>query len=139
MGVKPVALDYEKPRRRLWRERVLPPLVFAGTVCNLMIFAVNACRGGGWFSIAMLPVSAWTCAWAAWTAFKRQRQRPRPGSPYAAPRRGDASDPSQHDERGIARSADERSMRALSIRQPFAELILMGVKRIEYRSWATRL
>src|SRR5688572_29274584 len=38
-------------------------------------------------------------------------------------------------------------MRALSIRQPFAELIpstdsgqaLLGVKRIEYRSWATRL
>ena len=30
-------------------------------------------------------------------------------------------------------------MRALSIRQPFAELILRGVKTIEYRSRATRL
>jgi hypothetical protein len=30
-------------------------------------------------------------------------------------------------------------MRALSIRQPYAELILRGVKRIEYRSRATRI
>jgi len=30
-------------------------------------------------------------------------------------------------------------MRALSIRQPFAELILRGVKRIEYRSRPTRI
>ena len=30
-------------------------------------------------------------------------------------------------------------MRALSIRQPYAELILRGNKRIEYRSRATRI
>jgi len=30
-------------------------------------------------------------------------------------------------------------MRALSVRQPFAELILRGVKRIEYRSRPTRI
>jgi len=30
-------------------------------------------------------------------------------------------------------------MRALSIRQPYAELILRGIKRIEYRSRATQL
>jgi hypothetical protein len=30
-------------------------------------------------------------------------------------------------------------MRALSIRQPFAELILRGIKRIEYRSQPTRI
>jgi predicted transcriptional regulator len=30
-------------------------------------------------------------------------------------------------------------MRALSIRQPYAELILRGVKTIEYRSWPTRI
>ena len=29
-------------------------------------------------------------------------------------------------------------MRALSIRQPYAELILRGVKTVEYRSFATR-
>ncbi len=34
---------------------------------------------------------------------------------------------------------DSRSMLALSIRQPYAELILRGVKRIEYRSRATRI
>src|SRR5687768_18607703 len=32
-----------------------------------------------------------------------------------------------------------RGMRALSIRQPWAELILRGVKKIEYRSRPTRL
>jgi predicted transcriptional regulator len=30
-------------------------------------------------------------------------------------------------------------MRALSIRQPFAELILRGIKTIEYRSRPTRI
>ena len=30
-------------------------------------------------------------------------------------------------------------MRALSIRQPFAELILRGTKRIEYRTRPTRI
>ena len=30
-------------------------------------------------------------------------------------------------------------MRALSIRQPYAELILRGIKRIEYRSRPTRI
>ena len=30
-------------------------------------------------------------------------------------------------------------MRALSIRQPFAELILRGIKTVEYRSRATRM
>ena len=34
--------------------------------------------------------------------------------------------------------ADEQTMRALSIRQPWAELILRGVKTVEYRSRATR-
>lgn len=36
-------------------------------------------------------------------------------------------------------SADEISMRALSIRQPFAELILRGIKRSECRSRPTRM
>ena len=31
-------------------------------------------------------------------------------------------------------SPDAKSMRALSIRQPYAELILRGIKKIEYRS-----
>ncbi len=35
--------------------------------------------------------------------------------------------------------ADKRDMRALSIRQPYAELILRGVKTIEYRSRPTRI
>lgn len=30
-------------------------------------------------------------------------------------------------------------MRALSIRQPFAELILRGIKTVEYRSRPTRI
>ncbi|HEX3357004.1 MAG TPA: ASCH domain-containing protein, partial [Tepidisphaeraceae bacterium] len=30
-------------------------------------------------------------------------------------------------------------MRALSIRQPFAELILRGIKTVEYRSRSTRI
>ena len=30
-------------------------------------------------------------------------------------------------------------MRALSIRQPYAELILRGIKRVEYRSRATKI
>jgi hypothetical protein len=34
---------------------------------------------------------------------------------------------------------DEQTMRALSIRQPFAELILRGMKTIEYRSRPTRI
>jgi len=34
---------------------------------------------------------------------------------------------------------DREPTRALSIRQPFAELILRGVKKIEYRSVATNL
>src|SRR5438128_3226670 len=33
----------------------------------------------------------------------------------------------------------ETCMRALSIRQPFAELILRGIKTIEYRSRATKI
>src|SRR5437870_4417151 len=36
-------------------------------------------------------------------------------------------------------SSDELSMLALSIRQPFAELILRGVKTAELRSRATRI
>jgi hypothetical protein len=36
-------------------------------------------------------------------------------------------------------AADEQAMRALSIRQPWAELILRGVKTIEYRSRPTRI
>src|SRR5688572_21152433 len=36
-------------------------------------------------------------------------------------------------------SADEGFMRALSIRQPWAELILRGIKTIEYRSRPTRI
>ena len=32
-----------------------------------------------------------------------------------------------------------RLMRALSIRQPFAELILRGTKTVEYRTFATRI
>jgi hypothetical protein len=35
--------------------------------------------------------------------------------------------------------ADDMDMRALSIRQPFAELILRGLKTIEYRSRPTRI
>ncbi len=35
--------------------------------------------------------------------------------------------------------ADAFSMRALSIRQPYAELILRGIKTIEYRSRRTRI
>src|SRR5205823_13366640 len=37
------------------------------------------------------------------------------------------------------RLSDEGVMRALSIRQPFAELILRGIKTIEYRSRPTRI
>ena len=36
-------------------------------------------------------------------------------------------------------AADNGGMRALSIRQPYAELILRGIKRIEYRSRPTRI
>ncbi len=35
--------------------------------------------------------------------------------------------------------ADAREMRALSIRQPYAEQILRGVKKIEYRSRAPKI
>ena len=35
--------------------------------------------------------------------------------------------------------ADARAMRALSIRQPYTELILRGLKTVEYRTWPTRL
>jgi hypothetical protein len=35
--------------------------------------------------------------------------------------------------------ADEYDMRALSIRQPWAELILRGIKTVEYRSRPTRI
>src|SRR5690349_1665595 len=35
--------------------------------------------------------------------------------------------------------ADKGFMRALSIRQPFAELILRGIKTIEYRSRPTKI
>ena len=35
--------------------------------------------------------------------------------------------------------ADAWTMRALSIRQPYAELILRGIKTIEYRSRRTRI
>ncbi|MCH8824803.1 MAG: ASCH domain-containing protein [Planctomycetes bacterium] len=38
----------------------------------------------------------------------------------------------------ILDSADGQSIRALSIRQPYAELILRGIKTIEYRSRPTR-
>ena len=37
------------------------------------------------------------------------------------------------------RFSDERSMRALSIRQPFAELILRGIKTSEFTSRSTRI
>ena len=30
-------------------------------------------------------------------------------------------------------------MRALSIRQPYAELILRGIKTLEYRNWETSI
>jgi len=40
---------------------------------------------------------------------------------------------------GAANNPDEQSMRALSIRQPYAELILRGEKTIEYRSRPTRI
>jgi hypothetical protein len=36
-------------------------------------------------------------------------------------------------------SADEVRMRALSIRQPYAESILRGIKPIEFRSCPTRI
>ena len=35
--------------------------------------------------------------------------------------------------------SDESFMLALSIRQPFAELILRGIKTVEYRSRATKI
>src|SRR4051812_3124884 len=35
--------------------------------------------------------------------------------------------------------ADSKDMLALSIRQPYAELIMRGIKRIEYRSRPTRI
>jgi len=35
--------------------------------------------------------------------------------------------------------ADEVDMRALSIRQPYAELILRGIKPIEFRSRPTKI
>jgi predicted transcriptional regulator len=35
--------------------------------------------------------------------------------------------------------ADKSAMRALSIRQPYAELILRGIKPIEFRSRPTRI
>lgn len=38
-----------------------------------------------------------------------------------------------------AECADAVYMLALSIRQPFAELILRGIKRIESRNWPTKL
>jgi ASCH domain len=37
------------------------------------------------------------------------------------------------------RYSDDTFMRALSIRQPFAELILRGIKTVEYRSRPTRI
>src|SRR6476660_5519374 len=37
------------------------------------------------------------------------------------------------------RIADKRSVRALSIRQPYAELILRGIKTVEYRTQPTRI
>src|SRR3954471_21432806 len=48
------------------------------------------------------------------------------------------------DERGSDRCSPEglhhnACMRALSIRQPFAELILRGIKKVEYRSRRTRI
>lgn len=42
----------------------------------------------------------------------------------------------------IVQYADQRGVapvRALSIRQPYAELILRGIKRVEYRAHATKL
>jgi hypothetical protein len=41
--------------------------------------------------------------------------------------------------RAGADSADIQHMRALSIRQPYAELILRGIKTVEYRSRATSI
>jgi hypothetical protein len=41
--------------------------------------------------------------------------------------------------KACANSVDETGMRALSIRQPYAELILRGEKTIEYRSRPTRI
>jgi hypothetical protein len=38
-----------------------------------------------------------------------------------------------------AGKADKSAMRALSIRQPYAELILRGIKPIEFRSRPTRI
>jgi hypothetical protein len=38
-----------------------------------------------------------------------------------------------------AAQADGKGMRALSIRQPYAELILRGIKPIEFRSRHTRI
>ena len=37
------------------------------------------------------------------------------------------------------RSGKPKKLRALSIRQPFAEMIMTGEKDIEYRSWPVRL
>jgi predicted transcriptional regulator len=66
-----------------------------------------------------------------------------PPNPQAgSPRRTDASGVfagiirfTNHD----AENADLYCMRALSIRQPFAELILRGVKTVEYRTRPTRI
>ncbi len=41
--------------------------------------------------------------------------------------------------KGLGDPADALPMRALSIRQPYAELILRGIKTIEYRSRRTRI
>ena len=38
-----------------------------------------------------------------------------------------------------AEVSDEKAMRALSIRQPYAELILRGIKTVELRSRSTRI
>ena len=40
---------------------------------------------------------------------------------------------------GAANNADDQPTRALSIRQPYAELILRGEKTIEYRTRPTRI
>jgi hypothetical protein len=39
----------------------------------------------------------------------------------------------------VANRSDDEYMRALSIRQPYAELILRGIKTIEFRSRPTRI
>ena len=41
--------------------------------------------------------------------------------------------------RSQAFQPEQRGMRALSIRQPWAELIMLGRKKIEYRSWFTHI